>query len=399
MINISKETKYDCCGCNACVQICPTQCISMTVDEEGFKYPQIMKDKCIGCNKCEKVCPIIQQKNKNSTYSDSKPKTIGGWHKNEEVRKKSSSGGAFTLLAEFVLKNKGIVFGAGFNENLEVNHMSVEKIEELDKLRGSKYVQSDIKDTYLRVEENLKNGRIVLFVGTPCQCAGLDSFLRKDYDKLYKCDFICHGVPSPLVFEKYKLYLEEKYNDKIIEFKFRNKEKGWRDLGQMGTIIKFKSGIIIKNIPAYKDFYMNGFLTDLYLRPSCHDCNFKSIPKYYSDYTIADFWGVKTMYPEIYDKKGTSLMLINTNKGINLFDELKKDFYNVECNIDIAVKRNPSLLKSSYVSEYREIFFKDINTRSFESLAHKYMTIMARIIHIVKKVILRKKRKNEKKNI
>ena len=363
----------------------------MVIDEEGFKYPQIMKDKCIGCNKCEKVCPIIQQKDNNSTYADSKPKTIGGWHKNDDVRKKSSSGGAFTLLAEFVLQNKGVVFGAGFNENLEVNHLSVEKIEDLDKLRGSKYVQSDIKDTYLKVKENLEIGRVVLFVGTPCQTAGLSSFLNKDYGTLFKCDFICHGVPSPLVFKKYITYLEEKYKDKVIEFKFRNKDKGWRQTGQqMGTAIKFKKGKVKYFMPAYKDFFMNGFLADVYLRPSCHECKFKSIPKDYSDITFADFWGVNSICPELNDKKGTSLVLINTNKGEQLFNKVKDNFYHKECDFYKSIKRNPVLLNPIKPSSQRKKFFEELNAKSFKTLAIKYMTAFSWVIQRTMKIVRKK---------
>lgn len=391
MINIGKEEKYNCCGCNACVQVCPTKCISMEVDEEGFKYPQIILDKCSGCNKCEKVCPIIKQKNKNSTDNDLKPKAIGGWHKDDEIRKRSSSGGAFTLLSEFALQNKGIVFGAGFDENLEVNHLSVEKVEDLDKLRGSKYVQSDIKDTYLKVKENLEKDRIVLFVGTPCQVAGLSSFLNKDYDKLFKCDFICHGVPSPLVFKRYINSLEERYKDKVVEFKFRNKEKGWRQTGQqMGTAIKFKKGKIKYFMPAYKDFFMNGFLADVYLRPSCHECKFKSIPKDYSDITFADFWGVDAVFSGLNDKKGTSLVLINTNNGEQLFDRVKDNFYYRECDFDKSIKRNLVLLNSAKPSTQRKKFFKDLNIKSFRTLELKYMTAFSWAIQRVMKIIRKK---------
>lgn len=391
MINIGRETRYDCCGCNACAQICPTQCISMISDEEGFKYPQVMEYKCISCNKCEKACPIIHHKNVKLVCDDLKPKTIGGCHNNEEVRKKSSSGGAFTLLAELVLKNKGIVFGAGFNEDLEVNHMSVEKIEDLDKLRGSKYVQSDIKNTYLEARENLENGRMVLFVGTPCQSAGLSSFLNKDYDTLFKCDFICHGVPSPLVFRKYINYLEEKYKDKVIEFRFRNKDKGWRQSGQqMGTCVKFKHGKVKYFMPAYKDLFMNGFLSDLYLRPSCHKCKFKSMPKNYSDITFADFWGVNAVNSKLNDKKGTSLILINTDKGEKLFNEVKGNFHYYECDFYKSIRKNPTLLHPSRSSSQRNRFFKQLNRKSFRILALKHMTVFSWVIQRTMKIVRKK---------
>lgn len=377
MINITNQTRHNCCGCHACAQICPTKCIDMHTDDEGFKYPIADKEKCIDCNKCEKVCPIIEDQQKQQTNKNDIPITLGGWHKNAEVRKRSSSGGAFTLFAEYIINNGGIVFGAAFNEELKVNHIGIENIDELDKLRGSKYVQSNINNIYIQVKENLDKARLVLFVGTPCQCAGLESFLGKDHDNLYKCDFICHGVPSPVVFEKYKDYLEEKYKDKIVEFKFRNKERNWKPTGQqMGTYIKFNNGKIKYFMPAYKDSFMNGFLSDIYLRPSCHKCKFKKIPKLYSDITIADFWGVHKIDKQLNNKEGTSLILLNTEKGRKVFDVNKEQFTYKECKFSDAIKGNPTLLKASEASINRSKFFNDLNSRSFNYLKRKYMTAL-----------------------
>lgn len=375
MINIFKETKQDCCGCNACEQVCPTKCITMEFDEEGFKYPKVDINKCIGCNKCEKVCPVIISVNNKNNENSVKPKTIGGWHKNDEVRKRSSSGGAFTLLAEYVLNNNGIVFGAALNKNLQVKHIGIETIDELDRLRGSKYVQSDTQDTYCKVKENLEMGRMVLFVGTSCQAAGLNSFLNKEYDKLFVCDFICHGVPSPLVFKKYIDYLETKYKDKVIDFKFRNKDMGWRQTGQqMGTAVKFKEKEIKRFMPAYKDSFMNGFLSDIYLRPSCHKCAFKTIPKNYSDFTIADFWGVDSVVSDLNDKKGTSLVIFNTKKGEKLFEKIQDNFYFKECSFDKAIRRNTTLLRATKKSKNREKFFRELSEKNFKVLRIRYMT-------------------------
>ena len=287
------EKKEDCCGCNACVQICPKNCILMKEDEEGFKYPCVDEKGCIECGLCKKVCPIIKSKGQSSN-NNVMPKAIGGWYKNDDVRFKSSSGGAFHLFAEYILNNGGVVYGCTLNESLEAVHIGVETMNELHLLYGSKYVQSDIGNVYKNVKEKLESGRKVLFVGTPCQAAGLKSYLQKDYNNLYTCDFICHGVPSPLVFRKYIDYLEHKYGDKVTGFRFRNKDDGWRPTGQqMGTLVEFKSGNVKKFMPAYKDAYMNGFLDDLYLRPSCYNCQFKKLPKNYADVSIADFWGVK----------------------------------------------------------------------------------------------------------
>lgn len=391
MINISNEEKHLCCGCNACAQICPKQCIEMKEDTEGFRYPHILKDKCIECNLCEKVCPIIQKEKFYNEVEDKKPKAYGGWHKDDEVRKNSSSGGAFTLLAEFVLANKGVVYGAAMNKVLQVVHIGIEDISQLNQLRGSKYVQSDIKQCYTEAREQLKQGKMVLFAGTPCQIAGLHSFLNKQYDKLITCDFICHGVPSPLVFRKYLGYLEDKYKDQIVGFRFRTKEREWRQSGQqMGTNVKFKSGKEKNFMPAYKDVYMNGFLDDIYLRPSCYKCEFKCIPKYYSDITFADFWGVKSVSEEIDDKKGTSLILINSEHGQEIFDKVKGNFHHVECDFDQAIRRNKSLIKSVDVPVNRKKFFDDLDKMSFKMLILRYMTAFSWAGHKIIKILKRK---------
>lgn len=224
-----------CCGCSACFQICPQKCITMEPDEEGFLYPHFHKENCTNCNLCTTICPILRKQDlyKNSNRT---PKAIGGWHKNEEIRHNSSSGGAFSLFAIHILNQGGIVYGAALDEKLQTKHIGIESIEELNKLRGSKYVQSNINGVYTEIRKNLQQGRPVLFTGTPCQAAGLNSFLSKDYDNLYIMDFICHGVPSPKVFQDYVKYLSDKYKNIVTDFKFRMKDKPWSPTGmQMGT--------------------------------------------------------------------------------------------------------------------------------------------------------------------
>lgn len=259
MIQIWNEKK-NCCGCSACHQVCPRNCIIMVEDEEGFKYPEINEEKCVDCGLCESVCPIIQKPSMYVDNSENMPKAIGGWHIDNEIRYDSSSGGAFTLFAEYIIKHGGIVFGCALNDKLKAVHLGIENIDELYKLRGSKYVQSDISDAFVEIRQHLRNGRLVLFTGTPCQAAGLNSFLNKRYDNLFICDFICHGVPSPKVFNSYISSLEEKYQDRMVGFRFRNKDKGWNPSGlQLGTEVKFKSGTTKRYSPAYRDAFMNGF--------------------------------------------------------------------------------------------------------------------------------------------
>ena len=390
MINIID--KHECCGCGACYQACPQNCIEMKKDNEGFDYPIVEIDKCKDCGLCEAVCPIIQNQLDKSIKSNSRKKTIGGWHKNEEVRKNSSSGGAFTLFAEFVLKCNGVVYGAAMDGMLKVSHFAVDSLEDLNKLRGSKYVQSDIKGQYLNVQKDLKNGKIVLFSGTPCQIAGLNTFLGQKYLNLVTCDFICHGVPSPLVFEKYIDYLEKKYGEKVVDFKFRSKEKKWMQNGlQMGTIVVFKSGKKKFFMPAYKDSFMNGFLDDIYLRPSCYQCSFKNIDKYYSDITIADFWGVDSVLENLNDGKGTSLVIINSENGYAVFEKVKENFNYKECDFMESIKKNPSIFKSAKLELKRERFFEAFYSKPFKKVVSRHMNAFLWFSRKIVKIALQRK--------
>lgn len=394
MIHILPEKKKECCGCHACAQICPQQCIVMEKDEEGFSYPKAETDKCIHCNLCESVCPIIRKKSAPAAKETCTPKAIGGFHKSDEVRMESSSGGAFALFAEYILQEGGMVIGCALKEDFSAEHIVVENSEDLKKLKGSKYIQSDSNDVYRKVKEGLSNGRKVLFTGTPCQCAGLHGFLNpgdcvsKSYENLYVCDFICHGVPSVKVFQSYIRHLEEKYQDKVTAFRFRNKDKGWNPTGlQMGTEIEFLHGEKRRLAPAFKDAYMNGFLDDLYLRPSCYACEFKEIPKDYADITIADFWGVKKADRELYDGKGTSLVLLHTKHGQELFDAVKENFFYKEVAFEKAVRKNRSLLHSASPNPLREKFFFDYAGKPFQKVAKTYMNAFSWAFHKGMKII------------
>ncbi len=378
MIHIGKHEKEKCCGCNACEQICPTNCIDMLEDIEGFRYPRVDESKCIHCGKCNKSCPILQVDTNQVQFLDSAlPRVYGGWNLDEEIRHESSSGGVFSLFANYVLDKGGVVFGATLLDDLSVEHTKISNKEELACLRGSKYVQSNIMSTYKETRDALKDGRFVLFTGTPCQVGGLKTFLNKEYDNLYTCDFICHGVPSPEIFRRYVNYLEEAYNDKVTHVQFRTKHKGWRQFGQMGTVISFENREPVEFMPAYKDSYMNGFLSDIYLRPSCYDCRFKAKHKTYVDITFADFWGVKRHYPDLYDNKGTSLMLVHTLKGKDLFNSVKEQMYYEQCDFDKALKSNPCLWKSVTLVKNRKLFFYALEVEPFEEVMKKYMTASA----------------------
>ena len=374
MIKITK--KEMCCACTACAKICPIGCITMKEDEEGFLYPSVDESKCVHCGKCEKVCPILRADEGTPETEGLKPEpdAVGGWNKDEAVREASSSGGAFSLLADKILERGGVIFGAALKD-MKVCHIAVTDQTGLALLRGSKYVQSVVGDSYPQVKEYLEQGKEVLFSGTPCQTAGLRSFLGKEYEKLYLVDFICHGVPSPKVFSDYISSVEKKENAEVVDFRFRLKDKGWHPSGlQLGTKVKLSNGKEIRKYPALKDTYMNAFLENLDLRPSCYDCRFKSVPKWGADITIADFWGVSKVMPEMNDKKGTSLLLLNTDKGARLFEEVKDRFHYKDTNWQAATKKNPTLVRPAKRPILRDTFFPELEERGYDKVARKHLS-------------------------
>lgn len=305
--------KSECCGCTACQQICPVQCISMKPDEEGFLYPKINDGQCIGCQKCEAVCPI-----QTPPLVKGKTQTYVGYAQNEKIRRPSSSGGIFSLAAEYVLKRGGAVFGAAFDDAFAVHHICVESEEDLDKLRGSKYVQSSLENTYAQAKEYLIGGRWVLFSGTACQIAGLKNYLGKEYDRLLTIDVLCHGVPSPKIWKYYLEDQQRKYNSKITSIQFRDKKLGWK---RFSIRIQFENGREYA-VPFTKDKFMNLFLDNIDLRPSCYDCRFKAFPRP-SDMTIGDCWGIEHHLPELDDDKGASVIVVQTEKGQAVLNEIR----------------------------------------------------------------------------
>lgn len=334
MINTPENHK--CCGCNACVQRCPNQCITMQEDEKGFFYPIVDKDTCIDCGFCDKVCPI-----QNPNAPCSPIQVCAAKNKNEQLRLSSSSGGVFVLLANEILEDGGVVFGARFDENWEVEHCYVESVEDLDSLMRSKYVQSRIGNTYKETEQFLKIGRKVLFVGTSCQIAGLKRYLRKEYDDLLTVDFICHGVPSPAVWRK---YLREIKANNIKSIKFREKQGedlSWR---KFGLTVEGEDGFISSK-SLMEDTYLRGFLGDLYLRPSCHDCPAKA-GKSVSDITMADYWGVHATFPKWDDNKGVSLLIINNGKGTSFLKKIESLLDCEEIGLEDIRTANESYFKS-----------------------------------------------------
>lgn len=367
MIDIKE--KKDCCGCGACVQRCPKSCISMREDNEGFLYPEVNKEMCIDCGLCEKVCPVINQS------EERKPMAVyAAKHKDERIRLASSSGGVFTAIAESVIDEGGVVFGARFDKDWSVIHGYTETKEGLAAFRGSKYVQSRIGESYKDAEAFLRTGRKVLFSGTPCQIAGLKRFLRKEYDNLLTVDFICHGVPSPGVWREYLKeetarqcggknsvlpHPKDNLGDVRIEnISFRDKRLGWKKFSFALTLSTTnRSGAkntVLLSEPLNKNIFLRGFLADLYLRPSCHACPAKKF-KSGSDVTIGDFWGVQNVMPEIDDDKGVSVVMVNDLKtDINIKNSKVKKW---STNYNDILLYNPSVEKSVKLIDKRECYF------------------------------------------
>lgn len=360
MIKITE--KYNCTGCHACSNICPKQCITMESDSEGFLYPKVNIQNCINCGLCEKVCPVL-----HNEKIDNEPQAYACFNKNEHVRLESSSGGIFTLIAEQIINDNGVVFGVGLDEDLTAIHSYVETKDQLKSFRGSKYVQSKVGEIYKKAETFLKQGRKVLFTGTPCQVAGLKSYLQKDYDNLFCIDIICHGVPSPKVWKKYLSYHEKRVGAKAIGANFRHKNKGWN---RFSMALEFNNGN--EHIQTLdKDLFMQAFLKDTCLRPSCHKCNFKSLHRL-SDITLADFWGINKVLPQMDDDKGTSLLLINSKNGKAMFDSLKQSISFEKVDLEKAVSYNPAAFRSASENPNRKGFFEDIDKLSFDKLVDKY---------------------------
>lgn len=364
MIQITN--KRDCCGCWACVQRCPKQCISMREDEEGFLYPKIDISLCINCGLCEKVCPVL-----NLGISLSPLKVYVAKSLDEQMRKDSSSGGIFTLLAESIISRGGVVFGARFNENWDVIHDYTETIQGLADFRGSKYLQSQIGNTFSKVEQFLKQGRCVLFSGTPCQVAGLKRFLRIPYDNLFLVDFICHGVPSPRIWKQYlseamMSILDKKVSDgktQIEKISFRDKSMGWKRFSFSLVFSCLGKSYLIKE-PSDKNEYLKGFLANLYLRPSCYHCETKGWSSG-SDITIADAWGINSYMPDFDDDKGCSLVSILSPNGLKYFNSLceTERLRKRESSESFIRQYNPAAFVSAVPHKKRNVFFKNIRDK------------------------------------
>lgn len=347
---IEIKDKRNCCGCTACSQICPKHCISMQEDREGFKYPKADSAVCNGCGLCEKVCPYTNA----YPIPVEKPASFACKTKDDGLRKKSSSGGLFTVLASKIIKDGGVVFGAKFDDGWNVVHGCTETLEGLSAFRGSKYVQSDLGDSFKRVRDFLNGGRRVMFTGTPCQVAGLNHYLQKRYDGLVTVDFVCHCVPSPLV---WKNYLDELSGGRIIKsVSFRDKSEGW---AKFGLAVAGETAVLTRG--NHRDnIYMKAFLSNLIVRPGCTNCPARSY-RSGADITIADCWGFNEFHPELNDDKGMSLALILTGKGAALYQEAESQMDSLRIpyvEVQEESNHNPIIRPPKY-HKYRNCFFNE----------------------------------------
>lgn len=355
--------KEDCCGCTACMNICPVKAVTMVSDEEGFLYPVIDEKKCIRCNMCRKTCDFVK---KHDWHSMKQPKAYAAKMKSDKERAASQSGGMFAALSEAVLDMGGVVYGAGFDSNWDVVHKRAVTKVERDAMRGSKYVQSRMGNNFEKVITDMQSGKYVLFSGTHCQCAGLKSLLemkKVNTEKLFLVDLICHGVPSPKVYRAFQKFMTEKYKGKLEEINFRNKNKfGWHSHTESLKI----NGKEHDSICFREMFYSHNIL-----RPSCFQCPYKHTV-HLTDITIGDCWGIENWAADFDDNKGVSLTLVNTDKGQKLFN-LAKERFNYR-NADIKKCLQLPLQKPFEKPSTRERFWYDFQQKPFDYILTHYTT-------------------------
>lgn len=383
MINITN--KKDCCGCNACFDACPQKAISLKIDIEGFWYPEVDQSKCVECGLCEKVCPQLNaEKLKKNEFE--KPVCFAAIHKNVETRFGSTTGGLFSALAEKMYAEGGYVGGAVYREDWSVAHFISNNPEDLQRLRQSKYSQSDTRGFYSAVKRLLNAGEKVLVCGTPCQMAGLRQFLRKDYENLLIVDFICKSITSPKFYAKYLDYWERKAKSKLVSFKFKDKELGWRNLVKR---FDFANGKSMYSRAKDNDLYSTAYHGNIVSRPSCYDCKFKGFPRM-ADITIADFWGCEKnpKYKSMDDNAGTSAVIINNSHGLEFFEKIKSKIQWMDSCIEDILPGNPALLhKQNAPNVDRDSFFKDLDNNPIEVIVPKYLPFLGSVSLNTKQIV------------
>ena len=383
ILPMDKREKKDCCGCSACADACPVNAIEMRTDEEGFFYPHVNEAICIHCGKCDDICGFVAIEKRAEPFS--LPKAYGVKHLDEYVRLNSRSGAAFIAFSDIILKQGGVIYGAVMQKDFSVRHERATNGTERDKMKKAKYVQSNTIGIYPQVGKDLKVGKCVLFSGTPCQVAGLRAYLKEmkiDDSKLCCCDLVCHGVPSPAIWHDYISYIQKKYGKRILKAEFRDKEFGW-DSHCESFVLENRSKKIVS-----RD-YTDLFYDHIMFRPSCYNCQFANVYRP-GDLTLADFWGIEKNDASFNDNRGVSLVLVNTEKGMSIFEQAKKEFNWFECKIENCIQ--PTLVKPSSMSPRRDDFWKDYREMDFSVFLKKYtkpLTLPLQLKRNIKNVMYR----------
>lgn len=359
-INNNVCAKQKCCGCTACINVCPVKAISMKKDAYGFEYPYIATSKCINCDACKKVCPVLNARLKKNT---SKVTCYAAKAKDEKIKLKSSSGGIFHFLAKQIIKEKGIVYGATI-DNLKVMHIRITKKTDLDLIKGSKYAQSNLiaNKIFEKVKNDLNNNKKVLFSGTPCQLVGLKKYLKKDYQNLILISVICHGVMNEKIVEKRVKELEKQYNTKINNINYKSKKNGWEV-----SSIEYQSDRINKVYPFLDDPLMYLYLNNLILRDSCYNCIAKGIDNNVADIILGDYWGIHNESKQMFDKNGVSAIIIRTEKGKRIFKQIKEELIVENTTFEQITKYNTSFIESANRPTERQYILSSMNNNDMNS--------------------------------
>ncbi len=356
-----------CYGCWSCFNICPVDAVSMPENDEGFHYPSVDQSKCTLCGNCRKGCPALYPPRILKRHVN--PVTWAAWSHDSEERKMSSSGGVFSVLAKHALACGGVVFGAGFDKDWELEHLSIERLGDLHRLRGSKYLQSKIGNVYKKTKAFLKEKRPVLFSGTPCQIAGLYGYLgHKEFAELITCEIICHGVPSPKLFRKYRKEIEKSLDGHIKKINFRDKHHGWKNYS-----LTFDVSNTLKLVKCYRiDDYMCLFLSNICLRKCCSTCEFARTPRV-ADITLGDYWNISYAHPDLpNDDLGVSVVICNSSRGDNYLEKIKHNLFLTPSTFAKAVAGNKNLVTSSVEHKKRGKFFSLMDKNSVASLRFKF---------------------------
>jgi len=386
MIDTIKKEK--CTGCNACSNICPQNCIEMKEDKFGFRYPTVDYDKCKKCKLCINTCPSLNKVSLNGKWTI--PKIFAAWSLDEEIRFNSTSGGVFSELAKKIINDRGLVVAARYNAKNLVEHCMIDTEDEINTIRQSKYLQSDIGFIYKTIKAKLLEGKLVSFCGSPCQVAGLLNFLGKSFDNLITFDFVCRGTNSPKAFLKYIDMLEKQYDSKVQRVWFKNKTYGWN---RFSTRIDFENGkIYIKD--RYADLFMRGYIEEnLYMRTCCFDCKYKSFPRV-ADITLADFWGVGAIDAVLDPDKGTSLIMINSEKGNKIFNSISKNIFYRESTLEATFPGNACISKSAIKNPKSDQFLEMLDGYPFDACFKKCVknNVIKKIKRKIYKIGIRIKR-------